>query len=163
MPSYCTLGACAFCGVGEAIGWTESSLEWRDGSPAPLCGPCNQIFEMRGEPTDEYDMRVVALEAFTGYAELCGPTMGMRAFFELAADGERGVGYTEPWTYRPEALAEVRRQAWESRPELAPADEAQRIISRQMAELQASRERAAELATIEGAGISWAAPEHDVG
>ena len=47
-PNTCTDGNCGWCGVREGRGWASYGHTWADGTQAPLCGGCGQVYERNG-------------------------------------------------------------------------------------------------------------------
>lgn len=156
----CRDGRCGSCGRSSSTAWTRPGLFWAvDGLPAAVCADCELLVP------EAFSVDVLRLRALAVLADV-EPTVALRAHrtfgMQLAADvltaDERYQRDAEPWTYRPEALREVRRIVRELRPHLIRG-ELQRQIG--MRVLNARRARAAreadELHTQEtpGAAAAW--------
>jgi hypothetical protein len=79
------------------------------------------VWSRRGEPTEADELARVVVEACTGWALPLGhdAPSAVRPFaMSTAADR---AGLREPWAFSP-AIADLRRDAWTVRPDLAPAD-----------------------------------------
>lgn len=108
----CTDGACAWCGVLEARGWGDYGHHWPDGTSAPLCGPCGEVYERNGSPGAAYwpEQRAAIAEAVSGVPVPMGtaPPAGLLALAEV---GDSGDG--TPWSHLPpEPLEAYRWAAW---------------------------------------------------
>jgi hypothetical protein len=108
----CSDGACAWCGVLEGRGWSSFGHTWADGTSAPLCGPCGQVYERTGEPSPAYwpEQRAGIAEAATGVPVGLGESApdGLLAFAEVEGNGDG-----TPWSHLPaEALSAYRWTAW---------------------------------------------------
>ncbi|GAB3599404.1 hypothetical protein [Microbacterium tumbae] len=135
----CTQGACGLCGRREAIRWYEgpSFMKWPDGSPAPVCGPCQEVLDRRPEVLGVEDLRVRAVEAATGFAQAfyMAPD-DFRCYYESrAADGN---GFAEPWTYGDGIVSFV-DAVWEDRPNLAPVERRDEFRARLQTRLETAR------------------------
>jgi hypothetical protein len=121
LPRPSTQGACGLCGIRDAVSWHATSLIWPDGSPAPMCGNCDEVNLRRGEPTDAAGIRRVAAEAATGRPIPLGEEApeGFRAFYEHRTANPEG--HAEPWAYS-DRLTAYRDRVWENSPEYAPAE-----------------------------------------
>lgn len=112
IDNVCEDGPCAWCGVRESRGWSSYEHTWADGSPAPLCGGCGQVYERNGSPSPVYwdDQRAGIAEAATSSPTLMGeevPT-GIRAYAEGEGDGDG-----TPWSHLPtDALEAFRWDRW---------------------------------------------------
>ena len=113
----CSQGACGWCGIARAIGWRSSPERWPDSSPAPLCGHCADVWDLRGNPTDDDALRACALESLSGAAVMLGRGIvagkRMLRFCEVATEDHGG--HAEAWAYAPEPLEAIReaaRLAW---------------------------------------------------
>lgn len=110
-PAECVSGWCAWCGRREAEDWTLHGHRWPDGTEAPLCGDCSDVFDRRGQAaTFIDDQRTGLVEAITG----CPPTMGETAPAGLLAyieAEERGDG--SAWSHLPaDAVEALRWSRW---------------------------------------------------
>lgn len=107
----CVDGCCAWCGVREARGWASQGHRWADGSPAPLCGRCSEVYERRGSPDPTWwdGQRALIAEALTGVPAMMGQTPPpVRA---LAEAEDTGSG--EAWSHLPvDAVEAYRWAAW---------------------------------------------------
>ena len=154
-PAKCLSGACAMCGVAESIAWRETDLVWRHGGLAPICDACTVVWDRRNGisgSTDPLKVRLVALEAFSGFADLGDFDGGLKPFYELADEREAREGYERPWTYRP-ALAEVRQRVYAAAPRLAPDDIREVIEAAQRAAITERAERD----SVERDPLDWSA------
>ncbi|HEY5786197.1 MAG TPA: hypothetical protein VIT65_15620, partial [Microlunatus sp.] len=50
VPTPCTSGCCAWCGIAESMGWADRGHRWPDGSPAPLCAACGRVYDATSSP-----------------------------------------------------------------------------------------------------------------
>lgn len=105
----CREGACAWCGVSHSIGWRKGPETWADGSEAPLCRACAEVWDRRGQPKDDRGRRACALEVLSGANSLESDGLGIRTFADLAGDNHRG--HAQPWQYAPAALEALKERA----------------------------------------------------
>ncbi|MGW9168417.1 hypothetical protein [Agromyces sp. NPDC055658] len=157
-PSRCGDGACGMCGRRSSIGWVRSSLQWADGSPAPVCRECDRALTKASSPTDIERIREVAAYELLGRWELAVDVAGLRLFVEVAGDEERTEGYGEPWSYRPEALAAVKRTNFLQHPRWAPSGERESIdaeLAERRRELDEEAARKAEAEQPSWASVDW--------
>jgi hypothetical protein len=152
-PRPCQDGACAFCGVALALRWWQSPFTWQDGTAAPLCGRCSEVWERRGSPArDDREpghpgLHAVGVELLTGVTGWNLPGFGLRLFFEVATTAERS-GFPEPWRFRS-ALEDVRETVWRLYPDKIPSSHQElreRIAAEQETERQAAERAAARAA-----------------
>jgi hypothetical protein len=150
-PRPCQDGACAFCGVSAALRWWQSPFTWRDGTAAPLCRECSEVWERRSSPTrDDREpgfagLHEVGVELLTGVSRWNMPDFGLRLFFEVATVAERS-GFSEPWSYRS-ALTEVQETVWRLFPDQIPPSRSE-LRERIAAEHEAER-RAADRTAVQ--------------
>jgi hypothetical protein len=140
-PSTCTHGRCAWCGVEEARRWTLHGHRWADGSEAPLCRSCGEVYERHGEPSVESwaDHREAISESVTGVPL----PMGFSAPEGLLAYAEHPEGDGTAWSHLPpDAVESWRWWGWAKWPSQAPQaarEEAQRRAVEQQARQAARR------------------------
>lgn len=119
-PGVSKWGACGMCGRRHSLRWYEPSLSltWPDGSRAPVCAECQAVLDRRPDPTGIHALRVIAVEAATGYSQMLYEAPDeFRIYAETR--GCDGNGYPEPWDYG-EGVRQFREEMWISRPDLAP-------------------------------------------
>lgn len=116
----CTQGACGVCGRREHLRWFEGPgfLRWPDGAPAPVCGECQKVIDRRPEPTTIEQLRVIAVEAATGFSQMLYSAPPEFRVYAESKDAD-GNGHAEPWTYSP-GVIEFIGEMWTSHPGLAP-------------------------------------------
>lgn len=158
-PHGCLDGACGFCGVALSRAWHIVPLKWSDGTPAPACAACSAVVTRRPQTTDMRKLRAIGIEALSGasgagLADYLGDDM--RLFCEVAQDDHSGTA--EPWTFAPEALADVREAARMALPGSLPeplrTEYREKVAAARQA-LREQRERAdadERRAELEGAG-----------
>lgn len=124
LPAPSAWGACGWCGVRYSHSWHEGppTMRWTDGTPAPLCDTCHEIWEQKAAPDDIDQLRILGVIAATGshaYVWSHAPEP-FRLYFETKdADGN---GHEDPWDYG-DGIRAFRDQVWTDRPDLAPADQ----------------------------------------
>lgn len=155
----CSTGACGLCGVSRATAWHTGPLKWSDGSPAPFCGDCSKAWMTASRPRELEGIRQVGLTEFCGVPRFIGVhnnAFGLRVYAELAGDDH--VGHDDRFSYKLEALAEVRRAAWTAHPSCAP-DDTRRAMWTKISEARSARANAAYEASQEaekvGGTIDW--------
>jgi hypothetical protein len=110
-PAGCVSGWCAWCGRCEAEDWRLYGHRWTDGTEAPLCGDCGDVFDHAGTSAAFIDdQRTGLVEAITG----CPPMMGENAPPGLLAYLEvEGRGDGTAWSHLPaDAVAALRWSRW---------------------------------------------------
>lgn len=113
IPRPCLDGRCAWCGIQESLDWRAYGHKWPDGSEAPLCVDCAEVYERRGWPSTQFwdDQRNAIAETITRMAGSLGEEQpnALKAFAEVDAD--RGDG--RPWSHLDaEALERFRWARW---------------------------------------------------
>ncbi len=108
-PRRCSDGPCAWCGVQKSVGWEKGPETWRDGSAAPLCSTCADVWEHLHYPDDLEERRAAALFVLSGARGFEPSSLGLAVYSDVA-DDER-AGTPEPWTFAPEPLTRIREQA----------------------------------------------------
>lgn len=144
-PTRCRDGRCGCCGRSRSTAWTRAGVFWSsDGLTAPLCASCERMVPDTDGVVDLDRLRLHGLAEFAGLE----PALGLRAHgtfgFRLAAEvlaPDQRHDEAEPWTYNPDALAEVRREVRTLRPHLI-RDPTQRAIGVRV--LDARRARAVQ-------------------
>ncbi|WP_156759645.1 hypothetical protein [Microbacterium karelineae] len=128
-------GSCALCGAQRAERWLDDAepLNWDDGSPAALCGPCGSVWKRRGRPGRGASRRLAAvgIEASTGLSFLgldeTDDAERFRCYIQVP-DASPDEGYAEPWAYSPN-VADFREETWTAHPSLAPETDRERFES----------------------------------
>jgi hypothetical protein len=113
-PVRCTSGACAWCGTVESRSWHDEQHAWPDGSPAPLCEPCDAVYVKHGSPSPAYwgEQRDALGEAVTGSPAMTGEHApgGLVGFAESDREDRTGG---EAWSHLdPAALRAYRFDVW---------------------------------------------------
>lgn len=122
LPGISRWGACGLCGRRHSIRWFEGPafLRWPDGAKAPVCSECQAVVDRRPVADSVEALRVIAVEAATGYAQMFYTApVEFRCYAEVKdCDGN---GHAEPWTYSP-GVIDFREEMWIDFPHLAPSD-----------------------------------------
>lgn len=112
IPRPCADGRCAWCGVEEALDWRAYGHRWTDGSDAPLCASCGDVYERRGAPSPAFfdDQRAALAEAMSGVPPMMDETAppGLIGYAEADSEGDG-----QPWSHLPsEAVEAFRMASW---------------------------------------------------
>lgn len=159
LPRRHVSGRCGACGRSHSLRWTggPEPLLWTDGDRAAICTDCRSMWRAAGDgDTEALRTAAVAQVAGLNPGRSIEPN-GLRFAAEVLTAEERHDD-AEPWTYRPEALAEVRRIArWRHAENIAdPAQRARRLAVIAAREAAARREaEAAEARQKPGAAVVW--------
>lgn len=148
VPTTCTMGACAWCGVAESLVWTAHGHTWHDGTQAALCGSCSAIYVSTGEPpAQQWELQRDGIaQAATSMPIMMEEHVpdGVRAF----AEGE-GVSDGSPWSHLDaEALEAYRWSRWTRYGSYAPPEHRQEALRRSQAAQEA---KLAQMAAQEAA------------
>lgn len=122
LPGISKWGACGLCGRRHSIRWTEGPafFTWPDGTRAPVCAECQQVMDRRPEVTSIKQLRVIGVEAATGFSQMLYRAPDEFRLYAESKDSD-GNGHAEPWTYSP-GIITFREAIWGVRPHLAPAE-----------------------------------------
>lgn len=121
----CEQGPCAWCGRQLSRRWTLCGHSWSDGSGAPLCRECSEVFGRYGGG-DFYEHAAseatAVAAALTGVPPYLGerPPEGLRPYRETVGDPGQGG---QPWHHLdPEAVDAYRLDQWGRHPDHAPPE-----------------------------------------
>jgi hypothetical protein len=146
----CLLGSCCWCGQYLSRFWHDEGHQWPDGTPAPLCDACFEVFDRRRsycpDPRDWDDQRAAISEALTGVPLDMGEQAPktLRAFAEVITEGHVGEG--EPWAHlRTDVVLRYRLDQWARHDgRYAPADQRAFVLKRARLKAEQEAQRRAE-------------------
>lgn len=147
-------GACGLCGRRQSLRWTEGPLflRWPDGTRAPVCAECQQVVERRPESYPIEQLRVIGVEAATGFSQIYYTAPAEFRLYAETKDSD-GNGYADAWDYG-DGIRKFKEELWASRPYLAPEDRRDEFTQRLRARI-AEAEREAKKRTEAEHTLAW--------